>query len=333
MSPKLRFLLSLAIAGVLLALLFVWGDLDRETLSETWRLLSLEVYLAATGLHLALYFLRGLRFRLLLPPEERPGLVPVLGVSAAHNLAAFVLPAKTGEASLILYLKKVCGVSGVSGLAALLVSRILDLAVLSGSVGLACLLAQPLEGAESMTWLRPLGGALLAGSILFFVLATRGDRLVAVYRALAKLTRFERTGLGVRLGDRAQEAGEALRGAGTRWISSALVSLPMWVCAYLFYAVLARGFGLPESITLAEAGFGSGLAMVANLLPVNGLAGFGTQEAGWVVGFHLLGVPRDLAFSTGLSAHVVQLFNIAIFGVIGHVVMGLFSKSAADQRP
>ena len=261
LSSKLRFFLSLALAAVLLTLLVLWGDLDRATIEETWRLLTFEVYATATAIHVALYFLRGVRFRLLVPESERPALVPVLAVSASHNLAAFVLPAKTGEASLVLYLKKVCGVSGVSGLAALLVSRILDLAVLSGSVGVACLLAEPLEDSGATRWMRPLGGLLLLGSVAFFGLATRGDRLVAVYRAFARWTGFERTRLGEKFGARAVEVGDALRGAGTRWLSGALVSLPMWVLAYLFYAVLARGFGLPEAVTLAEAAFGSDVAL------------------------------------------------------------------------
>lgn len=326
LSSVLRLLISLAVAAGLLALLFVWGDLDFETVEATFRKLDARVYATALGIHVLLYLMRALRFRMLLPPEERPRFLPVLAVSAGHNLAAFVLPAKTGEATLVVYLKKYCGVSGAAGLATLLVSRILDLAILSGSVGLACLLADRLDGEAPAAWVRPTGWALVVGSVTFFVLATRGDRLVSLYEFLARVTGFRRTGLGARLGARAVEVGDALRCAGSRWFPSFLLSIPMWVGAYLFYAVLARGFGLPESISLAEASFGGGLAMVANLLPVNGFAGFGTQEAGWVVGFSVLGVSRDLALSTGLGAHIVQLFNIALLGVLGHLAMGFLGK-------
>ena len=318
--------MSLAVAGGLLALLWVWAGLDLETLKAAWRRLPASVYLTALGIHVALYVLRAVRFRLLLPVDERPSLLQVSAVSGAHNLAAFVLPAKTGEVSLVIYLKRVCGVSGAAGLASLLVSRLLDLGLLMGSVGAACLFVETLDGGALPTWVRPTGFTLLTASIVVFVLAMRGDGLVAVYRLIARVTRFERTKLGARLGGKAAEVSESLRAAGKRWIAAALVSLPLWIGVYLFYAVLARGFGLPDTITLVEAAFGSGLAMAANLLPVNGFAGFGTQEAGWGLGFVALGVPRDLAVSTGFGAHIVQLANICLLGVLGHLAMGLFPK-------
>ena len=319
-------LVSLALAGGLLALLVVWADLDWATFKATWRSLPLEVYLLALGLHAALYFLRAHRFRLLLPRDDRPPFSQVLAVSAAHNLAAFVLPAKTGEVSLVVYLKRVCGVSGAAGLASLLVSRLLDLGMLIGSVGLACLFVESLDGGALPAWVRPSGGLLLLGSVVFFALAMRGDSLIAVYSFIARVTRFEQTQHGKRVAARAAEVADSLRLAGRRWVGAALLSIPIWIGAYLFFAVLARGFGLPESVTLAEAAFGSGLALAANILPINGFAGFGTQEMGWGAGFVALGVEPKLAFSSGLGAHIVQLTNICVMGVIGHLAMGMFPQ-------
>ena len=65
----------------------------------------------------------------------------------------------------------------------------------------------------------------------------------------------------------------------------------------------------------------------SNLLPINGFAGFGTQEAGWAVGFRMLGVPPDVALATGLGVHVVQLVNVVLMGVLGQVALGLLGSS------
>ena len=81
-----------------------------------------------------------------------------------------------------------------------------------------------------------------------------------------------------------------------------------------------------------EATFGSGLAVLTNMLPINGIAGFGTQEAGWVAGFAWLGVGRELALATGLGAHLVQLANACLFGLLGHLAMGLASRPAPERR-
>ena len=74
--------------------------------------------------------------------------------------------------------------------------------------------------------------------------------------------------------------------------------------------------------------FGSGLAVASNLLPINAFAAFGTQEAGWTLGFGWLGVERDLALSTAVAVHLVQLFDVVLLGVLGHLAMGAGKREA-----
>ena len=76
--------------------------------------------------------------------------------------------------------------------------------------------------------------------------------------------------------------------------------------------------------------FGSSLAVFTNLLPINAFAGFGTQETGWVLGFGLLGAPREAALASGLGVHFVQLIDVCLFGILGHLALGLL-PSARDE--
>ena len=105
----------------------------------------------------------------------------------------------------------------------------------------------------------------------------------------------------------------------------------MWLLIFIFYGILARGFGLPEDLGISGAAFGSSLAVLTNLLPINSFAGFGTQEGGWVLGFGLLGVPRDLALSTGLGVHLAQLASTLLLGILGHLVMGWMPRRAIGE--
>jgi len=329
----LRLLLSLVIAAVLLALLFHWGEVSLGSLVETWRKLPALVYLEALAVHIAIYALRTLRFRLLLPPASRSSFGRMLGVSAAHNLAAYVLPAKTGEATLVLYLKKVCGVPGSEGLASLVVSRLLDLATLCGFLGLGCLHLRAV-GRLGLEWLAPLGGALVLGSAALFVLSARSDWLVPCFVTPVRLLRLGSTRLGAKLVGRATEVGRALRHAGGegRLVRAALVSVPLWLGVFLFFLLLAGGFGLRgEGIGPVESLFGASWAMLANLLPINGFAGAGTQELGWAAGFVQLGVERDVALSTGVGAHLVQLVNVVGMGVLGHLAMAVLGGARARK--
>ena len=109
-------------------------------------------------------------------------------------------------------------------------------------------------------------------------------------------------------------------------LSATVASVAIWLLVFAFYAVLSRGAGLPEDLSFVEAAFGSSLAVLFNLLPINGFAGFGTQEAGWQVGFSLVGVAPELALSSGVAAHLVQLFNVVLMGILGHLGLGLLGQ-------
>jgi glycosyltransferase 2 family protein len=325
-----RLALSACVAALLLGGLALWGDLGLEDLAQAWRRLSATTLLLAVAVHASIYLVRSQRFRVLIPKEHRPSSAAMLAISAAHNLAAYVLPAKTGELSLVVYLKGHSQVPAGTGLAALLVSRLLDLATLAFSLALASLWLVFQKPEVAPRWMLPCAALLLIAASALMALSARSDRLVALLERLARWLQFHRVPLGRRALEQTNSLAAALREAGSGrrlWIAAGL-SLAMWLGIFVFYGILARGFGLSEQLGLAEAAFGSSLAVLTNLLPINAFAGFGTQEGGWVLGFGLLGVARDLALSTGLGVHLVQLASTCLFGLLGHLAMGLLPHRA-----
>jgi uncharacterized membrane protein YbhN (UPF0104 family) len=323
-----RVVLSLLLAVVLLVPLYVWGGVDARDLERTWGRLSIGTYLGALGLHVAMYVLRTLRFQVLLPPEERPAFAGLVAVVAAYTMAAFVLPAKIGEATFVLYANQVCGVSASSGIAALVVSRLLDLATLSGGFSIACFVLNASGAYPQVEWFAAAGVVLAVVSAVCFVLSARGDLLLKAATSIVVTLGIARTGVGKKLLGTSAHASAALRvaGGGRRLFAATLVSIPIWASIFLFCAVLARGLGLPQDMTLAAAAFGSSLAILTAQIPISAFASFGTLEAGWVVGFGVLGVPKDIAVATGLGLHIVQLCNVILLGVLGHVAMGALRK-------
>jgi uncharacterized protein (TIRG00374 family) len=328
----LRMVLSVAAGLALLSLLMVWGGVSPR---EVWHtLLSLPVWIFALclAIHTTVYVLRALRLLSLVPKSQRPTFPAMLAVVAAHNLASYVLPAKSGEATLVIYLKGLCRVSGAAGLATLIVSRMYDFTVMCAMMSLATAGLVATSHWNAPRWIGLAGAAVLAaGSVLFLVLGLRGEKLMGPLRLTLRGLRLDRTKLGRKLYELTQRASDALRVArGSASISHLLItSVLIWLGVFVFYALLARGFGLPERIGLPEATFGSGLAVMSNILPVNAFAGFGTQESGWVLGFGILGIPREQAFATGLSVHLVQLFDVCIMGLLGHIAMGVLPRRAA----
>jgi len=328
---SIRILLSLLLAAALLVPLFLYGGVDASDFGRTWGRLTWTTYATATALHVSMYLLRAWRFRLLLPPSERPAYRPLLAVCGAYTMAAFVLPAKIGEASFVLYGNRVCGIGASAGLASLVVSRLLDLATLAGGFAIACFALQASGAYPHVAWFGAAGGALAVIALVCFYLSARGDVLVRIVAAVVRALGLERIDLGRRVLARAEQVAAGLRLAGGdgRLLAATLVSIPIWISIFLFCAVLARGLGIPEETTLAQATFGSSLAIVTSLIPISAFASFGTLEAGWVLGFGVLGVPHDLAAATGLGLHVVQLANVIAFGILGHMAMATWSQRRA----
>src|SRR6185436_19142593 len=160
---------------------------------------------------------------------------------------------------------------------------------------------------------------LLAG--LFLLLSLRGDLLVRGLESGLRRLRVQRLSPGQRLLERTNGLALALRAASGGWrlALAALLTAPMWFTIFGFYALLARAFGIPESVSFLARAFGASLATLFNLLPINAAAGAGTQELGWVTGFRLLGVEKGLALTSGIGVHLVQLFNVVAMGLVAHL--------------
>jgi len=322
-----RLLASLAVAAALLGLLLAFGGVDPLDVVHTLGKLSPRVYAAALGLHLVTTALRALRFQLLIPRGARPEFRHALPVAAAHNMASYVLPLKAGEATLVVYLKLQCGTPAGISLAALLVSRFLDASALCAGLSAACFSLRGVGSAPQWMGTATLLLLLLAG--LFLVLSLRGDLLVRALESGLRRLRFQRHSLGIRLLQRLNGLALALRAAsgGSRLAFAALATVPMWFTIFGFYALLGREFGLPSEVTFLERAFGASLATLSNLLPLNAAAGAGTQELGWVTGFHVfLGVDEKVALTSGIGVHLVQLFNIIAMGCAAHLLMGVLPR-------
>ena len=89
------------------------GATSRSTISPAWRRCRRRC--TSSGSRCTCHLVvRSQRFRVLLPREHRPSSAVMLAVSAASP--AYVLPAKTGELTLVMYLKATSGVPKALGL-------------------------------------------------------------------------------------------------------------------------------------------------------------------------------------------------------------------------
>jgi len=328
-----RVLASLLVAAGLLWALVAWGGVEPGDIMDTLAGLTPGQWLLALAVHAGIYLLRAWRFSTLMPGEVRPSFGRVLAASSAHNLAAYVLPLKSGEATFILYSSGVGGVPARASMASLLVSRLLDLVVLCACMFLVTWLA-PFLAAGLSSSLFAVGAVFLVVGLLAAWVFVRRAGFVSMMVSFLRLLRIESTPVGTKAVLFIGRFSEALDEAGAHggMMRATGISVALWGGVITFYSVLLPAFGWPEDqMIVVPAVLAAGFATLANLLPVNGFAGFGTQEGGWVLGMSLWGVDPELALAVGVSAHLVQLGNVVLFGVLGHLAMALLPKMSGDE--
>jgi uncharacterized membrane protein YbhN (UPF0104 family) len=266
-------------------------------------------YLTIFGaLSFAGLFTRAARYKFLLGPAI--GFGPVLLVTAARNFLVDLLPARVGALSYVYLLTRRLGVPLEPVLASFVLPFVYDLLAMATLVGLA--LAFELGRLEGRAVLLSLVLVLAAGSVVAFILLAPSIRFTA--RMLGQTARL--APLARRLTATAEQIErDASPRRTTALVVFSLVIRGIKFAAYwsLLLAVLhERGFG-PRELPFWRVFLGVTGAELSATLPIHGIAGFGTYETAWTLGFTHLGLDRETAILSGFATHLLsQLLEYAI---------------------
>ena len=305
-SSALRFALSALVTLGLSAWLL--SGIDRSALVELVRRVDRPLLAVFVALSFAGLFVRAFRYRLLL--RGRAGFWPLVGVTAARNFLVDLLPARVGSLSYVYLLTTRVGVPLEPVLSSFVLSFVYDLLAMSLLVGVAL----------SLELGRFEGAGTLALLLAVFAVAS-----VAVFVALAPAMRF-----GARLAARVPRlaairprleatAGEIeATGRGAHAVALVAISFVIRLLKFgaywaLLLAVLhERGFGATE-LPFWRVFLGIAAAELSATLPIHGIAGFGTYEAAWTIGFSHLGVDREIAVLSGFATHLLsQIYDYSL---------------------
>lgn len=334
--PATRILVSATIAVVILAALATQTSFFSDALAAIGRMPA-GAFLAALALHALVYLGRAARFRHFLRKGTAP-LHLVFWIHCAHHLVATVLPARAGELSYVFYLNARCQVPASEGMASLIASRLLDFATAGAYfLGSVLILDELLPGgplrwasAAAVVFVLIAAGGLgvmrFGGAVL-----SRGPIAAWLARPLPEGRPAGLRGLVHRILEGMRDTFEILRHHASRGqlLMGAAYSFAVWMGVFLFYWTLMQAQGFGEGQPLPHVVFGASFAVVVNLLPIAGIAGFGTHEAGWTLGFTMMGMPLGQAVACGLAVHLVTLANVIALGVLGHIFMGFWGASGS----
>jgi uncharacterized protein (TIRG00374 family) len=231
-----------------------------------------------------------------------------LPLNAIHVGLGHLLPLRLADPALVGLFRYYGRLSLGRGTATVVLSKLLDMAAMGTLV--SCAVAGGLSG--SAAFAAALVGILSLAAVFFiagilsvlkkpFLKATRG-RFEKGYDNLAQ----------------AVTVGSGRRG---RFAASYLLSLLAWSVKLLMFVFLLRAMGVDFQpvwkVLVAGAVTDATLAM-----PVHGLLGLGTLEAGWVAGFAVVGVTGELApglgiVEAGFSMHLLWMFFAVLLMTVG----------------
>lgn len=263
---------------------FIEHYLGWAALLAPWRQLPWWEILLAAGLAALSYGVRTVRLFDYFRAEMRGGFALCLKLTLQHNLLNNLLPMRSGELSFPVLMSRYFSVPVRRSVPALLWFRALDLHTLA----IFALLA-----------LQPFGGAtyLLAAGLLVWLplLAFRFAQ-----RLRTALNKPEAGGwrrqLGRLLTGLPTEQGAFWRAWAWTWIN--------WIVKL---AAFAWVLGFFIDISLSAAWMGAIAGDLTSVLPVHGIAGAGTYEAGVVAGLLPYGAAPAAALAAAVNLHLFLL--------------------------
>jgi len=307
-------IVAVLITVVLLVLLFT--QINLEDVITTLKNINPGYLIAGFILYTFSYFFRAWRFYILLNAEV--GLRDLFNIVCVHNAINSLLPARTGELSYIYLLKKINNKTTGDGIATLVVSRIFDFIALIFLFFIATILVKDIP-AFIMAVLWIIAGFTLFLLIILIVLLTTGKKFVLLTQKTAETLQIEKN-RGVNYLIRKEfETVESLDKIQMKKSMPTLIvsSLLIWLVNYfLVYIIMV---GLNFQISLLFVVLGGTFIVLTSILPIQGIAGFGTTEAVWTLVFVPLGLSINQAIISGFCFHIIMILYFSVLGIYGAI--------------
>ena len=283
----LSILLSVGLLWILLR------EIELETVVAIFATIPLQAVVVGFVLYVLVNALRALRMRVVFREVRYQRL---LGVALVHNFWNNLIPLRIGEFSFLWLMRKHTHTN--RSLMALIVFRFLDFAVIA-LLFLTGILLITGEGVSLYGY----------GLICLVVSLVPGLMLLLLSRLP------DRWAPGP-VGKLRQE----LRQYTPRQLFGALgYTVVLWVVSLVLFYVLCEPMDMV--VTFVQLWIPISLVRLSNILPVSGLAGFGTTEGAWAIGLYAVGVDFESAVASGLLVHLIRLAYTLVLGGVGGLLL------------
>lgn len=295
---RYKFVQIVSLFLFLLVLWFVfwnWNDI-----SAVYRTISIWWALTGFGCYVVNYIFRGFRLKIMAGPSMESW-QKAFHFSALHGCFSYLLPFRTGDASLPVLLKATGKINFKTGVGILVKSRFMDFSMLGiFSVLGSFFITGKISTTVQAFWM--ISGFFLILS--WYIFKKFGS--ISAY-LLQKKFKYE---LDVSVIFKFE------------WMEF-FVTFLIWTCIYASQYCMIRSIGI--DLRLPEIIFLSAIQLPLQLLPVQGLANSGNHEGGWVAALVLIGFNTQEALKFALASHGVLIGYVALLGLVA-VFMGYYKR-------
>ena len=304
------------LAALLGTTLIVWLLLRQIRLTDIWQLLvqaDARWLAAGFGWYLFTNILRSYRFAALMgiPGVLKP--VCLLPEMIALSFLNNVLPARSGELSFPYLMQKQHQTPVGDSLTFLLIARIFDLLSVAALFVVFAFRERP--HLEPTTGRAMMGVSLLILPILavLAVLPWLGASGFRVGRQVLRHLRVTERRWGQWLFNQGRQMVGAMSHVhrGRTYGRALFWSVLGWLTTFAWFSAFLQAIHMPVRYPLVVVG--AALATLSKAVPFITAGGFGAHEAGWAVGFRLVGMPLETAIASGFAVNILTLLASFIF--------------------
>lgn len=298
----------------LVPLIIIVGLLTQITLADIVGLLAdLSYGWVSLGVlcYLATNMFRARRLQVLLPGTS---IWNVTTISIVQSMFNNILPARMGEFSLLYLLSRYERVSLDRSVVALIIARLFDYIVVAVLFVIAAALSLSSLPSGAAQIVGVVGAFLLLISVIALSMVQVGEW------GLAWLTRLlQWLGIAdwkwVTFGlTQAQKIVSALMAMNSPWQYLRVFgwSLCVWVMTFLWFYAFLRSMDIHTQ--LYQMIVGATFAVLSKAIPFISIGGLGAHEAGWTLGFILIGFDSTLAIASGFAVNILTLLTSVVLG-------------------
>lgn len=299
----LGMLVSLGALGIV-AVSVEWSKVGDALLTMHYALLIPAVFLIALQM-----YLRGLRWRYLLPRDEQVTTRTLVDAIMVGNLASSILPLRAGEFVRPLLLSLQSSYSFPVGFVSVVIERFFDLSAVLISFGIVALMVNDIpawvvQGASALS--------VLAAGLLVFIVAG-----ALLPHQIRRLTFFFLSFLPRKLAAPLEKFSlNLLEGAAVLrnvpdLFKVIVYSLAIWLVTFSTYYVFFWLFDIPPSFMQAVVV----TVFIALAVAAPSAPGFiGVYQIGCIAAFTLFAVPIEVATAYALISHLIQYLTTILYG-------------------